>query len=100
MQEKIGEQFISHPMRKLEKTAEAVYFKVIAVKMERLFSYSIDGKEYQNVVHLDNVYYLCDEGLKKGKRFTGPMLGMYAHAGDEAKETLYVTYEYFKYEAI
>lgn len=26
---------------------------------------------------LENVYYLCDEGLKMGKRFTGAMVGMY-----------------------
>ena len=95
VQEKIGEQVISHPMQKLKKTVEAVYFKVTAVKMDWLFSYSIDGKEYQNIAHIDNVYYLCEEGLKKGKRFTGAMLGMYAHAGNETKETLYVTYEYF-----
>ncbi len=34
-------------------------------------------------VTLNNVYYLCDEGLKKGKRFTGAMAGMYAYAGEE-----------------
>ena len=28
---------------------------------------------------LPNVYYLCDEGIKRGKRFTGAMLGVYAH---------------------
>lgn len=28
---------------------------------------------------LENVYYLCDEGLRKGKRFTGAMHGMYAY---------------------
>ena len=31
---------------------------------------------------LDNVYYLCDEGLRKGKRFTGAMAGMYVYAGE------------------
>ena len=31
---------------------------------------------------LENVYYLCDEGLKKGKRFTGAMAGMFAYAGE------------------
>ncbi len=31
---------------------------------------------------LDNVYYLCDEGLKRGKRFTGALAGMYAYGGD------------------
>ncbi|MCR5157343.1 MAG: family 43 glycosylhydrolase [Butyrivibrio sp.] len=33
---------------------------------------------------LDNVYYLCDEGLSKGKRFTGALVGMYAFAGEDS----------------
>ncbi|MBR5635607.1 MAG: hypothetical protein IKW81_01590 [Pseudobutyrivibrio sp.] len=32
---------------------------------------------------LENVYYLCDEGLSRGKRFTGALVGMYAYAGPE-----------------
>jgi xylan 1,4-beta-xylosidase len=40
---------------------------------------------------LENVYYLCDEGLKKGKRFTGAMAGMYAYAGE--RELTAVFYE-------
>ncbi len=37
-----------------------------------------------DVYLLDNVYYLCDEGIKMGKRFTGAMVGIYAYAGTEA----------------
>ena len=40
-----------------------------------------DGAETEFAV-LENVYYLCDEGLSKGKRFTGAMAGMYAYAGE------------------
>jgi xylan 1,4-beta-xylosidase len=32
---------------------------------------------------LENVYYLCDEGVSMGKRFTGAMVGVYAVGGDE-----------------
>lgn len=32
---------------------------------------------------LPNVYYLCDEGYNKGKRFTGALVGMYAYGGDD-----------------
>ena len=43
----------------------------------------IVGESYETeFVTLNNVYYLCDEGLKKGKRFTGAMVGMYAYAGE------------------
>ncbi|MBR1770803.1 MAG: family 43 glycosylhydrolase [Lachnospiraceae bacterium] len=42
-------------------------------------------RQFTESAALENVYYLCDEGLKKGKRFTGAMVGMYAYAGaDEA----------------
>lgn len=34
---------------------------------------------FTHVCTLENVYYLCDEGLKKGKRFTGAMHGIYAY---------------------
>lgn len=31
---------------------------------------------------LPNVYYLCDEGISMGKRFTGAMVGMYGYSRD------------------
>ena len=37
---------------------------------------------YTHFTTLENVNYLCDEGLKKGKRFTGALVGMYAYRGD------------------
>ena len=47
------------------------------------YSYlSAEGDETEFAT-LENVYYLCDEGLKKGKRFTGAMAGMYAFAGED-----------------
>lgn len=56
-----------------------IYLKVDTDGLRRTFSMSMDGTSYCRLVTLDNVYYLCDEGLKKGKRFTGAMIGMYAH---------------------
>ncbi|MCR5107548.1 MAG: family 43 glycosylhydrolase [Lachnospiraceae bacterium] len=35
---------------------------------------------------LENVYYLCDEGIKKGKRFTGAMVGLYAYEGKNSEK--------------
>lgn len=53
--------------------------------LERTFSYkvcknttSVDG-EFTVLGTLPNVYYLCDEGIRRGKRFTGAMIGVYAH---------------------
>lgn len=59
-------------------------FRVETAYLERTFNceYEYQGEKIScQVAHLDNVYYLCDEGLKKGKRFTGAMVGMYAYAG-------------------
>ena len=76
-----------------------------------MFNVSFDGVKYTKVDVLSNVYYLCDEGLKKGKRFTGAMVGMYAYAGDFANEyaathgmtradTMYVEFDYFNYKPL
>ena len=40
-----------------------------------------DGTSDILFTSLDNVYYLCDEGLKRGKRFTGALCGMFCYAG-------------------
>ena len=76
--------------------------------LRRTFSYSYDEKDYRKAAVLDNVYYLCDEGYKKGKRFTGAMIGMYAFAGTYGSEytdadgrhgtdEYYAMFDYFKY---
>lgn len=41
------------------------------------------AQEYTESGRLENVYYLCDEGISRGKRFTGAMVGVYAYSGQE-----------------
>lgn len=71
----------------LSKEAVALGTKTIQLKMatdylERKLSYRMDGDDAERTFAvLDNVFYLCDEGLSRGKRFTGAMVGMYAYAG-------------------
>ncbi len=85
-----------------------IYLKVNVNYLTRAFYFSYDGEEYQHVDTLTNVYYLCDEGLKKGKRFTGAMVGMYAYDGGfaldyinknggTAPDTIYGAFDYFDY---
>lgn len=87
-----------------------MYLKTETNYLTRTFSYSYDGLNYTTVDVLDNVYYLCDEGLKKGKRFTGAMIGMYAYAGDygsrytdsegrHGTDDYYAAFDYFRYKA-
>lgn len=75
--------------------AEYIYLKVETQGLERTFSVSYDGVSYENAAILKNVYYLCDEGLKKGKRFTGAMVGMYAYG---AEREMYAAFDRFEYE--
>jgi xylan 1,4-beta-xylosidase len=74
----------------------------------RSFSFSYDGENYTKAAVADNVYYLCDEGIKKGKRFTGAMVGLYAFAGEygslyvdefgrHGEPDYYAAYDYFRY---
>ena len=102
--EKIGDTVKEHGFRKLEGVWEklsaqerpVITFQIHTRGLERSFSYSLDGGAPCQVAALENVYYLCDEGLKKGKRFTGAMLGMYAHAGKDAEERFRAEFEAFQ----
>ena len=95
----------------LDFSKEYVYLKTETNYLTRTFSYSYDGLNYTTVDVLDNVYYLCDEGLKKGKRFTGAMIGMYAYAGSFGQEytddagnhgsdVIYGEFDFFNYKTL
>lgn len=70
---------------KIEVTGspQMIEFMVETRKLERTFYCNIDREGFIEAAKLPDVYYLCDEGLKRGKRFTGAMLGVYAYAGNE-----------------
>ena len=70
----------------LEK-AETITFSMNTMDFERTLSYSINNEKSVFAI-LSDVYYLCDEGYSKGKRFTGAMVGMYAFAGEEEPLTV------------
>jgi len=69
-------------------------------KLERTFSYAFakkkamveDELEFYELGTLPNVYYLCDEGIKRGKRFTGAMIGIYVYGADTR-----IPFRYFKW---
>lgn len=65
--------------------------RIVTEGLKRSFYYqSLVEKEEANWCSLgllDRVYYLCDEGINRGKRFTGAMVGMYAHAGGNSSLT-------------
>ena len=66
----------------------SIRFRMDTDYLTRHLSYKIfsnadmSSTGYIHFTTLENVNYLCDEGLKKGKRFTGALVGMYAYRGD------------------
>lgn len=94
----IDEEDIACESISVDTKHKFIYFRIVTNYLKRSFYYSYDGDEYTHFATLDNVYYLCDEGLKKGKRFTGAMVGMYAHAGEEYE---YISeFDYFQYKPV
>ncbi len=80
-----------------ELTAQEIVLKCETKGLERTFSYSLgaDAESFTPLSTLPNVYYLCDEGIKRGKRFTGAMIGVYVH-GDGVR----IPIKYFRLENI
>lgn len=66
---------------------------------KRTFYYSLDGETWEFIGNIDNVYYLSDEGVSRGKRFTGTMIGMYALDQVNGKKT-YCDFDYFDYKEL
>ncbi|MDD6572892.1 MAG: family 43 glycosylhydrolase [Thermoflexaceae bacterium] len=78
-----------------DASTDSVFLMIETEFLKREFLYSLDGVNYHSIGVLDNVYYLCDEGIKRGKRFTGAMTGLYAYSGSE--ETLTAYFDFFEY---
>lgn len=76
-----------------EKKDVYITFYVDTEYLNRKFTYQI-GPEKVQLDELDNVYYLCDEGIRMGKRFTGAMVGMYAYAGETSLEVEFAEFTY------
>lgn len=70
------------------KAGETVSLKVDTDYLRRTFSYKADGGEWKELFTLENVYYLCDEGIKMGKRFTGAMVGVYVFSGEQEERLI------------
>lgn len=65
----------------INESLKQITFKIVTKGLVRSFYYRINSNSYQALGTLEQVNYLCDEGIKKGKRFTGAMYGFYGYAG-------------------
>lgn len=80
--EHIGHEDVVHEEICLPEQKGTITYRVETDYLKRSFSYKIGENAWQPYKTLENVYYLCDEGVHMGKRFTGAMMGMYAYAGN------------------
>lgn len=80
----------------LKEGCNKLYLQMHTAFLKRSFYYSLDGMIWHSIGSLENIYYLSDEGINKGKRFTGAMIGIYA-INQKAIEKEYVRIDYFKY---
>ena len=69
--------------KEIPQGTERVQLSMETHYLERklLYAFSEDQNPKTLFATLNNVYYLCDEGLNRGKRFTGALTGMYAYGG-------------------
>lgn len=93
VKEHIGDEDVIHGRRLLSGIPQTAAFLVKTRGLARSFSFCADGRE-EKVADLQNVYYLCDEGLKRGKRFTGAMLGVFAYAGENPFRAEFTGFSY------
>jgi len=66
-----------------------INLKVHCKDLNYQFLYQFEGNSLEEVFALSEVTYLCDEGLKMGKRFTGTTIGVFAYAGEKEMEVAF-----------
>ena len=97
--EHIGEKDILHEKYMLSDdcAGKKITLKVKTEYLRRLFTFCVEGQEETAAAELPDVFYLCDEGIRMGKRFTGAMTGIYSVAGEQK---LYADFSHFIYQDI
>ncbi len=95
VKEHIGRENILHEKAVIEDPAGKQYLLGVETDyLNRRFYYKEEESDVTIVTELSDVYYLCDEGIRMGKRFTGAMVGMYGYAGDIPLYTEFVDFNY------
>lgn len=84
----------SEIMTHLSDTKSMITLQIDTEYLKRSFSFGFDVSEISDLGTLENVYYLCDEGIRKGKRFTGAMIGVYAYAGENECKVIFSEFKY------
>lgn len=110
VKEHIGAEDIPHERMAVDCAAGSLYaLGVETDNLNRRFYYkavsdpknegeTAISQDEITVSELSDVYYLCDEGIRMGKRFTGAMVGMYGYAGEHALCTEFQSFTYREIE--
>ncbi|MCR5426777.1 MAG: family 43 glycosylhydrolase [Lachnospiraceae bacterium] len=72
----------------------ALRFQVVTRGLVRRFSVTDEAGSTLLDITAENVYYLCDEGIRMGKRFTGAMVGVYCVGGPEPFTCTFTDFAY------
>jgi xylan 1,4-beta-xylosidase len=96
--EHIGkETIVAEPMIDIDLKETKIYLRIKTEGLRRSFYYSLDGETYYKLLVREKVYYLSDEGISIGKRFTGAMIGLYVFGGEFSTV---VPFDYFIYSSL
>lgn len=83
VKEHIGLEDRVHPAAAVRPSGDELVIGVETCRLQRCF-YVCDGADGRiEAARLEQVSYLCDEGIRMGKRFTGAMVGIYAYGEGE-----------------
>ena len=95
VKEHIGREDICHEKHVIANPEGKRYVLGVETRyLNRRFYFGENEEEWTTAVELPKVYYLCDEGIRMGKRFTGAMVGMYGYGGESP---LHIEFTDFKY---
>lgn len=103
VREHIGKEDIFHEKIIISCPAGKKYLLGVETRyLNRRFYYKelkeekdfITADDELTITELSNVYYLCDEGIRMGKRFTGAMTGIYGYAGEKPLYTEFMDFRY------
>lgn len=84
LEEYVGDGYRSHHFMYLSDI-ETLQLKIETRFLERRFFFRRKEESWVEIRALTDTAYLCSEGLKKGKRFTGAMVGFYVHGEIEGR---------------
>lgn len=95
VKEHIGREDIFHEKHVIANPEGKIYVLGVETRyLNRRFYFGENEGEWTTAEELPNVYYLCDEGIRMGKRFTGAMVGMYGYGGNSPLQVEFMDFKY------